>query len=212
VLQLPRSLLISGPGQVQNQFESDPNVQTTLNILRVQGGAAGVTYGNLLSLPVAGGLLYVEPVYVKAAGGSGSFPLLQKVLVSFGNNIGFQSTYSAAVASLVGAPAGSASSSGGTGATSPPASPSPAASGSSSAPPTTVSSSAAPTDLAQDIAAAEQAYADGQAALKAGDFAAYGEAQQRLAAALAKAATALSPSPSNTASPSAAVGSPSASP
>ena len=92
VLQLPRSLLISGPGQVQNQFESDPNVQTTLNILRVQGGAAGVTYGNLLSLPVAGGLLYVEPVYVKAAGGQGSYPLLQKVLVSFGNNIGFQST------------------------------------------------------------------------------------------------------------------------
>jgi uncharacterized protein len=211
VLQLPRSLLISGPGQVQNQFESDPNVQTTLNILRVQGGAAGVTYGNLLSLPVAGGLLYVEPVYVKAAGGSGSYPLLQKVLVSFGNNIGFQSTYSAAIASLVGAPAGSASTSSGTGATSPPVSASPAASGSASPSPS-ASASAVPTDLQQDIAAAQQAYADGQAALKTGDFAAYGEAQQRLAAALAKAATALSPSPSASASPPASVVSPSASP
>jgi uncharacterized protein len=208
VLQLPRSLLISGPGQVQNQFESDPSVQTTLNILRVQGGAAGVTYGNLLTLPVAGGLLYVEPVYVKAAGGQGSYPLLQKVLVSFGNNIGFQSTYSAAIASLVGAPAGSASSSG---STSPPGSASPSPSGSVSLSPAT-SPPAVPTDLSQDIAAAQQAYADGQAALKAGDFTAYGEAQQRLAAALAKAATALSPSPSATSSPSAAVTAPSASP
>src|SRR5450432_4611716 len=208
VLQLPRSLLISGPGQVQNQFESDPSVQTTLNILRVQGGAAGVTYGNLLTLPVAVGLLYVEPVYVKPAGGSGSYPLLQKVLVSFGNNIGFQSTYSAAIASLVGAPAGSASSSG---STSPPGSASPSPSGSVSLSPAT-SPPAVPTDLSQDIAAAQQAYADGQAALKAGDFTAYGEAQQSLAAALAKAATALSPSPSATSSPSAAVTAPSASP
>jgi uncharacterized protein len=211
VLQLPRSLLISGPGQVQNQFESDPSVQTTLNILRVQGGAAGVTYGNLLTLPVAGGLLYVEPVYVKAAGGQGSYPLLQKVLVSFGNNIGFQSTYSAAIASLVGAPAGSASSSGSTGTSSPTGSASPAPSGSVSPSPA-ASATAVPTDLAQDIAAAQQAYADGQAALKAGDFTAYGQAQQRLAAALAKAETALSPSPSATSSPSAAVTAPSASP
>ena len=38
VLQLPRSSTISGPGQVQNQFEADPSVQGILNILRVQGG------------------------------------------------------------------------------------------------------------------------------------------------------------------------------
>ncbi len=219
VLQLPRSLLISGPGQVQNQFESDPNVQTTLNILRVQGGAAGVTYGNLLSLPVAGGLLYVEPVYVKAAGGQGSYPLLQKVLVSFGNNIGFQSTYSAAIASLVGAPPGSSSSgSTGTGTgpsgSPPPGSTSPSPSGSTS--PSPSASVLVPSDLAQDIAAAQQAYADGQAALKAGDFAAYGLAQQRLAAALAKAAgvlsPSLSPSPSTVPSPTGGATSPSASP
>jgi len=73
-----------------------------------------------------------------------------------------------------------------------------------------------PSDLAQDIAAAQQAYADGQAALKAGDFAAYGLAQQRLAAALAKAAgvlsPSLSPSPSTVPSPSGGATSPSASP
>jgi hypothetical protein len=164
-------------------------------------------------------LLYVEPVYVKAAGGQGSYPLLQKVLVSFGNNIGFQSTYSAAIASLVGAPPGS-SSSGSTGTGTgqpggaPPGSTSPSPSGPTS--PSPSASVLVPSDLALDIAAAQQAYADGQAALKAGDFAAYGLAQQRLAAALAKAAGALSPtlSPSPQTLPSSAGGatSPSASP
>ncbi len=212
VLQLPRSSTVSGPGQVQNQFEADPTVQTTLNILRVQGGAAGVTYGNLLTLPVAGGLLYVEPVYVKASAGQGSYPLLQKVLVSYGDKIGFQNTYAGAIASLVSAAGGSpGQGSSGNPSASPSASGSPSASASGSPPP--VSSA-----LAQAIADAQKAYSDGQDALKRGDFAAYGLAQQRLANALAAAAAAsgvggsTSASPSSSASPSAASASVSPSP
>ena len=213
VLQLPRSSTISGPGQVQNQFEADPSVQTTLNILRVQGGAAGVVYGNLLTLPVAGGLLYVEPVYVKASGGEGSYPLLQKVLVSFGDRIGFESTYAEAIASMVSAsPSVPPSSSNGG---SPPGSAGPSSSGSSS-PSTSASSTAAPTPTtaggltaAELIADAQQAYRDGQKALAAGDFAAYGEAQKRIDSDLSKLATLVgtptppaSPNPSVKASPS----------
>ena len=46
-------------------------------------GDSDVVYGNLLTLPVGGGLLYVEPVYVQAAAAT-AFPLLRKVLVAFG--------------------------------------------------------------------------------------------------------------------------------
>jgi uncharacterized membrane protein (UPF0182 family) len=202
VLQLPRSSTISGPGQVQNQFEADPSVQQVLNILRVQGGAAGVTYGNLLTLPVAGGLLYVEPVYVKASAGQGSYPLLQKVLVSYGDKIGFQATYAGAVASLVNAATGST---GQTPGSSGNPSASPSASGSASQSPATSGTPAPiPGALAQAITDAQKAYADGQAALKIGDFGAYGEAQQRLAAALARAAAAASGSPAPSSSASAA--------
>jgi uncharacterized membrane protein (UPF0182 family) len=196
VLQLPRSSTISGPGQVQNQFEADPSVQGILNILRVQGGGAGVTYGNLLTLPVAGGLLYVEPVYVKASGGQGAYPLLQKVLVSYGDKIGFQSTYAGAIASLVNATGSGGPSPG------PSTGPSPGPSASGSPGP---SSSGTPTSLAlaQAIADAQRAYTDGQTALKNGDFAAYGAAQKRLADALAAATAAIrSASPSASASPS----------
>ena len=200
VLQVSGSTLVNGPGQVQNQFESDATVQQQLALLRNKGGAATVNYGNLLTLPVAGGLLYVEPVYVAASGGE-AYPLLQKVLVSFGNRIGFENTYAGAITALL---TGSQTTPGSTG------------TGSrrrhlvarlavrlgraSSPPPTTVDSP--PPALTQAIADAQKAYSDGQDALKRGDFAAYGEAQQRLSDALARAAAAASGSPVPSASPS----------
>src|SRR6185312_10586782 len=87
-LRLPRNTTIPGPKQVQNNFESNTTVAQQLTLLR--NGGAKVTFGNLLSLPVAGGVLYVEPVYVSAAGTSTSYPLLRKVLVGFGDKVGFQ--------------------------------------------------------------------------------------------------------------------------
>ena len=54
--------------------------------------------------------------------------------------------------------------------------------------------------MATAIADAQKAFADGEAALRAGDFTAYGEAQKRLKDALARAAAA-SPTGSLTVSP-----------
>ena len=82
MLQLPRNTTVPGPTQVQNNFESEPAIAEQLTLLR--RGGADVEYGNLLSLPVSGGLLYVEPVYVRASQGQG-YPLLRKVLVNFGD-------------------------------------------------------------------------------------------------------------------------------
>lgn len=198
VLQVSGSALVNGPGQVQNQFESDATVQQQLALLRNQGGAAKVDYGNLLTLPVAGGLLYVEPVYVEASGGE-AYPLLQKVLVSFGNRIGFEDTYNGAITALLNGSETTSGSTGGTGSTGPPSSASPSGAASSSPP---ASTATPPPALTQAIADAQKAYADGQTALKKGDFTAYGEAQQRLSAALARAAAAASVSPAPSATPS----------
>ncbi|NDD60242.1 MAG: UPF0182 family protein, partial [Actinobacteria bacterium] len=82
VLQLQRSTNVAGPSQVASNFEANPTVATSLSLLR-QGGS-DVVLGNLLTLPVGGGLLYVQPVYVRATSNAAAYPLLQKVLVSFG--------------------------------------------------------------------------------------------------------------------------------
>ena len=58
-----------------------------------------MSYGNLLTFPIGGGLLYVEPVYVQAEATT-SFPLLRKVLVSFGNNVAFEDTLQQALDTL----------------------------------------------------------------------------------------------------------------
>ena len=57
----------------------------------VAGDREAGVFEYLLSLPVAGGVLYVEPVYVRATGAEG-FPLLQKVLVGFGNKVAMKDT------------------------------------------------------------------------------------------------------------------------
>ncbi len=164
VLQVPRNTAIAGPGQAYSTFEANPTVSTQLSLLR--RGGSDVVLGNLLTLPVGGGLLYVEPVYVKAASGPSSYPLLQKVIVSFGDRIGFDDTLQGALNSIFEGDAGA-----GTGTTQPP----PATGGGRSP------------DLARALADAQTALRDSDTALRRGDFAAYGEAQRRLAAAIERA-------------------------
>ena len=166
VLQLQRSTNVAGPSQVASNFEANPTVATSLSLLR-QGGS-DVVLGNLLTLPVGGGLLYVQPVYVRATSNAAAYPLLQKVLVSFGEQIGFDDTLKGALDQVFG---------GNSGTTSTP----------STGTTTNTDSNSA---LASALASAQKALADAQAALAKGDFAAYGKAQDRLKAAIAAAVAA----------------------
>ena len=183
VLQLPSNTTIPGPQQVQNNFESDPLVSSQLSLLR-QGGS-DVELGNLLSLPFNGGLLYIEPVFLRA--NTEGYPLLRKVLVGYGANVAMENTLDVALAKVLGSSPDSTADpvpgdGGGTGG------------GTTPTPePTTPPSSGDPaTDLAIALAEAQAAYSDGELALAKGDFAAYGEAQDRLKRALDAAAVAQS--------------------
>jgi len=165
LLTLPRTTIVPGPGQVQNNFNSDSEVSKLLNILRQ--GSTTVLNGNLLTLPIGGGLLYVQPVYIQSNGET-SFPLLKKVLVAFGDKIAFEDNLDAALSALFDGNSG-------TGGTTPP----PVDPGQTKA-----------QQLATALAAAKQAMVDKDAALKAGDWTAYGKADARLRAAIEAAITA----------------------
>ena len=162
VLQLPRSTNIAGPSQVASNFEAKPEVANSLSLLR-QGGS-DVVLGNLLTLPVGGGLLYVQPVYVRATANTASYPLLQKVLVSFGDQIGFDDNLKGALDQVFGGNSGTT-----------------ATGGVSTSTATTGTKTA---DLASALQSAKQAIIDGQAALAKGDFTAFGRAQDRLKSAV----------------------------
>ena len=100
LLQLPQDTAILGPEQVQNAFESNTRVASALTLLR-QGGSQ-VTQGNLITLPVGGGLVYFEPVYVSQSAGasSGPYPTLQRVLVYYNGQIGFAQNLQDALAQV----------------------------------------------------------------------------------------------------------------
>ena len=183
LLELPRDTTVKGPGQVQNDIESSnigsPRFTLTLsqflNNNRTQGSQ--IQLGNQLTLPVGSGLLYVEPIYVRAKTGS-SYPLSRAIVVAFGNQLAWSDTLTGALDGLFGGNSGAVAGDSGSGTTTP----------------TPTPPGGTPTDPALKSALAEvqKAFADGQDALKKSDFTAYGEAQKRLQTAIARAVAAQS--------------------
>jgi uncharacterized membrane protein (UPF0182 family) len=106
VLELPSESQTLGPEQVQNRFVSSAEVSKELNLLRQS--ETDVRFGNLLTLPVGGGLLYVEPVYIERANRQATFPQLNRVLVAYGDRIGYDPTLRGALNQVFGAGAGDA--------------------------------------------------------------------------------------------------------
>ncbi len=188
--ELPKDSNVPGPGQAQNNFNASADVSKELNLL--ESGSTNVQRGNLLTLPLGGGLVYVQPVYVKSSG-STSFPLLKKVLVAFGDQVGFADTLDEALDQVFG---------GDSGASAGDAENVDAAAGdggadksedgkqqddSSGAKANADSGGASNEDLKNALSDAAQAMKDSDAAMKKGDWSSYGEAQKRLQEALNKA-------------------------
>ena len=196
LLRLPKQTTVPGPGQVQAQFDSDANVGQQLNLLRQ--GQTEVISGNLLTLPVGNGLLYVQPVYVQSTGDT-SYPLLRKILVSFGEKIAFEDTLDQALDALFGgdsgAEAGDSDGAPGTvdateeDTTTPAPAPEPEADTEADA---GVDADAdtgivISTGLEAALADARQALEDREAAYRANDLVAAAEADRRLTDAIARA-------------------------
>ncbi|MFE0383028.1 UPF0182 family protein [Streptomyces bungoensis] len=166
ILKLPTSTTVDGPKQVQSQFNSESAIAETISLL--SRGHSKVEYGNLLTVPLDGGLLYVEPVYVR--GGSLKFPLLRKVLVTYEGKTAFKDTLGEALDEVFGVQ----------GSTTPPDTG------------TTPPSAGNPT-VKQALEDAQKAIDAGKEALKqpdGPDWDAYAKAQKDLEAALKRAAEA----------------------
>ncbi len=190
----------AGPGQVINQIknsnEPSQNPAERLNLAQYitnnSGAGKELTYGNLLTFPLEGQMFYVQPIYVQASTGSGSFPQNKVTVTLYGSKVAWGDTLEQAISGLW--PGGTEQ----------------------PEPPTTPDQPTTPdlpleAQLARAVADIQKAYEAGQEALKNGDFTAYGEAQDQLAAALKRAneiaaqlgASAVEPSPTASPSPTA---------
>ncbi|MBB1570080.1 MAG: UPF0182 family protein [Propionibacterium sp.] len=92
-LKLSDAKQIPGPGQTFNAISTNEAVAERLLPYNRQGNAKAI-YGNLLTLPVGGGLMYVQPIYSATSGG---YPALRFVVVRFGEHVGIGDTLKAAL-------------------------------------------------------------------------------------------------------------------
>jgi uncharacterized membrane protein (UPF0182 family) len=97
VFELPTNTAVVGPVQQGATFQSNPSASQELALLDQHGSE--IILGNLLTLPVGGTLVYVQPVYVQStSSGAGSqIPQLKRVFVGYGGRVGFADTFEGAL-------------------------------------------------------------------------------------------------------------------
>jgi uncharacterized membrane protein (UPF0182 family) len=96
--QLPKQQLMYGPMQIESRIDQDQNISKDLTLWNQQG--SHVLRGNTISLPVTGGFLYVEPIYIQAT--EARMPQLKKVVLAMGDRLIYRDTFDQALAELVG--------------------------------------------------------------------------------------------------------------
>jgi len=175
VLTLPAGSVVQGPEQVFNNFNVEPTISKDINLLG--SGGSTVVHGNLLTLPVGNSFLYVEPLYVQGA--TNGFPILQRILVSYGDKIGYAANLSDALKNLSQPQVGESLTIGSSTNT-PTSTPTPTPPSTSTKTPTSTTTPPATTSQQQLLTQLDSAFNDLLAANKAGDFAAAGAAQARV--------------------------------
>jgi uncharacterized membrane protein (UPF0182 family) len=169
--KFPKERLIYGPSQFESRIDQDPVIAAQLALWSQRGSK--VIRGNTLVIPVGKSNLYVEPLYLQSDASKGAIPELKQVILSTGSRVVMEPTLEAALTRLFGQQA--------VGATAiapnlPAASPGADA---AVAPPAAVSGA-----LADLVKSANDHFTRSQEALRAGDWARYGEEQRQLQEAL----------------------------
>ena len=90
-----------GPMQIESRIDQDQNISKDLTLWNQQGSR--VLRGNIIALPVTGGFLYLESIYIQAT--EARMPQLKKVVLAMGDRLIYRDTFDEALADLTGAPA-----------------------------------------------------------------------------------------------------------
>ncbi|MGD1862445.1 MAG: UPF0182 family protein [Leptolyngbyaceae cyanobacterium] len=163
--EFPKQQLVFGPNQIEARIDQTPEISQQLTLWGQQGSQ--VIRGDLLVIPIEQSLLYIQPIYLSAE--QSELPELRRVIVAYDDNIAMRETLDESLTAIFGessvpipiAPPTASEQA-------------PAAAEASASPPAL---SAAQAERIQD---ALNAYEAGQQALQAGDWEAYGQAQQEL--------------------------------
>jgi uncharacterized membrane protein (UPF0182 family) len=83
VYRFPKQSLVYGPKQIANRINQDTEISRQLTLWDQRGSE--VIRGELLVIPIEESLIYVEPIYLRAEGGT--IPELKRVVVAHENRV-----------------------------------------------------------------------------------------------------------------------------
>jgi uncharacterized membrane protein (UPF0182 family) len=156
VYKFPKQSLVYGPKQIANRINQDTDISRQLTLWDQKGSQ--VIRGELLVIPIEESLIYVQPIYLRAEGGT--IPELKRVVVAHENRVAMGETLEEGLNLLFGGGA--------------PSRPAIAAN----------EAGAAPTADAGLLGQAQQHYDRAIAAQRAGDWSTYGREIDQLGAVL----------------------------
>jgi uncharacterized membrane protein (UPF0182 family) len=97
LVRFPQQRLLLGPQQISALIEQDPVISRQFGLWNREGSR--VIQGNLLVIPIGKGLLYVEPIYLRAT--TGGLPTLVRVVVTDGRRFVMEKNLQQALQLLV---------------------------------------------------------------------------------------------------------------
>ncbi len=95
----PRGETPEGPENVAARIEQNDVISRQFTLW--EGAGSNVVRGNLLVIPIGDSLIYVQPIYLRAAEESRALPELQRVIVVAGTRIGFERTFQESLDSVM---------------------------------------------------------------------------------------------------------------
>ncbi len=96
VFQFPKQTVIFGPRQIAARISQDQVIAPQITLWNQQGSE--VIQGTLLVIPIEESLLYIRPLYLRAA--RGRIPELKRVIVAYQNQIVMEGTLEEALSRL----------------------------------------------------------------------------------------------------------------
>ncbi|MGH9333597.1 MAG: UPF0182 family protein, partial [Vicinamibacteria bacterium] len=93
VFEFPKQTVVYGPRQVAARINQDQIISPQITLWNQQGSE--VIQGTLLVIPIEESLIYIRPLYLRAAGGR--IPELKRVIVAYQNQIVMAETLEAAL-------------------------------------------------------------------------------------------------------------------
>jgi len=102
VYTFPKEKLVYGPFQINALINQNTDVSQQISLWNQMGSR--VIHGNLLVVPVENSILYVMPLYLRAA--SGQLPELKRVIAVFNGKVVMEETLAKSLAALFPVPQG----------------------------------------------------------------------------------------------------------